>query len=419
MIAVNALAAAAQVPMVTVRVCRFGGQTPEVTNKAADAILARCSDVMKQAGCPIVFLRDGDVTSFDNETGIIENAMDYTFYNNTYSGFNVRIFNSIQSCVNQHSGTDIAGCSDKPSARKDMAINVQAYAHLNHLLWIHEYGHNKNLSDIVFDDSKIMNLKLTATNTGLRGGECALFTVVPGQNHHCIVPAEQEEEKVNVDDEPPGNLPAAERAQEPRKVDVREFVHSIFVHGFPYDQAVRYGREDAYILRSMLSDPKEKPYLPNIVTTLCLTGDPEAAQPLLEFFQKGEGKLSTQEFNAKRDVLIHLGVLINMTKNERSLDFLLNQVSDAGTWDQRVAWLAPFNAQRDKQAFQDRYLASAAIKGLGISGMPRAISELHKIRQNAATEDISRTVDQAIHLHEQIQNAENIKVFFMTKSNDI
>ena len=59
-----------------------------------------------------------------------------------------------------------------------------------------------------------------------------------------------------------------------------------------------------------------------------------------------------------------MGVLVNRIKDENSLEFLSGQLSDTGAWNHRVEWHAPFNIAPDKQEFQDKYLADAAIKGM-------------------------------------------------------
>ena len=133
-------------------------------------------------------------------------------------------------------------------------------------------------------------------------------------------------------------------------MDVREFVQQIFPHDIPYKDASKYQGRDILVLADMLSKSEEDVNWPNIVTTMCYIGTPNAVKPLTDFFSTGEGRLTDDAYVAKDHILVHLGDLTNKSKSPQALDFLMKSVTDTGAWTRRdLNWTSPFDDNREAQ----------------------------------------------------------------------
>ena len=162
-----------------------------------------------------------------------------------------------------------------------------------------------------------------------------------------------------------------------QETNIRDFVHTIFVEGIPYDAANAYTSEVVPTLLQMLQDEDEAPYWSNIAVTLCIIGDESAVGPLISFIEAdGEAELSDSRYQATSSAVMALGYLINKSGNQRALDYLLGSV-DPDAWMQRgVRWRARVQASPEARNVD---LSSMAILGLALSGRPEAASALDRV----------------------------------------
>lgn len=185
--------------------------------------------------------------------------------------------------------------------------------------------------------------------------------------------------------------------------DVREFVHQIYIHGVPYEEASKFGSDAVPVLLSMLEDPKEDPYWANIAITLAIIGDDRAVEPLRNFIQEGSGELSMPRFNAKTSAIMALGYLVNKSENRETLDYLIKSL-DPKVWDERgVRWTSPIKMETDDR---NVVMTSNAILGLGLSGQPQAAEALQALQQPGRTDEekefrekVAPVVEEALKAH--------------------
>jgi hypothetical protein len=170
-------------------------------------------------------------------------------------------------------------------------------------------------------------------------------------------------------------------------VEIRAFVHQTFIHGVPYEEASRYDSRAVPVLLGMLNDRKEEVYWTNIAATLGIIGDERAFVPLTEFLSSGEGKLSHSEYIAKSSVPMALGYLVNRSRYEKGLQYLIESLEPA-VWEPRaVKWVSPYHEASEDRDVQ---LSIMAILGLALSGQPSAREALIRLQQPAATETAKR-----------------------------
>jgi len=195
---------------------------------------------------------------------------------------------------------------------------------------------------------------------------------------------------------------AADRAS-----TVQEFVQRTYIHGVPYEEALRFGRENIPILLDMLKDRKEELSWSNIVVTLCIIGDDTVAKPVVEFIDKGPaGNIPDGYYAAKSNAVMALGYLINKTGNKEALTYLKQSVDPKAWPDRKVEWKAEFQATDDERNAQ---LSTMAVLGLALSGHPEAGEALRKLQrqpetptQKAFAAAVTNTLAEALKDHEKI-----------------
>jgi HEAT repeat protein len=159
--------------------------------------------------------------------------------------------------------------------------------------------------------------------------------------------------------------------------DIRAFVHQFFVHGIPYEEAMRYGAHVVPTLLDMLADPREAHAWPNIVLVLGMLGDERAVSPLIALIEQHPGgEIDAFQYDAKRHAILGLGYLVNKNGNQQALAYLRDG-ADPSSWVARgIAWTSP---ERETAAERDRDLSRMAIIGLGLSGHPSAAETLRAL----------------------------------------
>lgn len=166
-------------------------------------------------------------------------------------------------------------------------------------------------------------------------------------------------------------------AQEP---DIVVFVHQTYFEGIPYDDVSRFDPATAVpILLTLLRDSKEEDYWTNIVVALGMLGDARAIDPLIDFLEQDHGgRLSAPQYLAKSAVVMAIGYIIQKSRNEKALAFLIDGTAPQ-SWTRRgLHWSSPYHWS---EAERNRQLSTMSILGLGLSGHPDAAQHLRSLKQ--------------------------------------
>jgi hypothetical protein len=132
----------------------------------------------------------------------------------------------------------------------------------------------------------------------------------------------------------------------------------------------------------MLADAAEQEHWTNIVGVLGIIGDERAVDPLIAFATaRPDGSLSGAQYAAKSSVPLALGYLVNRTRNERALSYLIESL-DPSVWAARgVAWTSPYHRTDVERNLQ---LTTAAILGLAVTGQPEAARALRAVQADTS-----------------------------------
>ena len=164
--------------------------------------------------------------------------------------------------------------------------------------------------------------------------------------------------------------------------DIRDFVRQIFVHGVPFEEAVKFDSSNVPTLIEMLRDPKEKPYWANIVVVLGMIGGEQAIDPLIAFIEDDSTEMTRDTYAAKTSAIMSLGYVLNKTGSQRVLDYLVKGLQP-GKWTERNAEaIAPFQSNLAERNVD---FGKYAILGLALSGRPEAASALQSLQRPAAS----------------------------------
>jgi len=159
-------------------------------------------------------------------------------------------------------------------------------------------------------------------------------------------------------------------------VDVREFVQRTYIHGVPYEEALRFGSDDGAVLARMLRDPAQEKHWANIAVTMCIIGDADCVDAVLDFIQDDDPPLvSTACYRAKTGAIMALGYAVHRSQDRRCFDFL-EQGCSPSFWAENAAW---HEAGGSRGAQRDRELSTMAILGLGLAGTPLSRAALEKL----------------------------------------
>lgn len=209
-------------------------------------------------------------------------------------------------------------------------------------------------------------------------------------------------------------VPVLLLAQVPASVGARDFVRRQYVHGVPYEGALRLPPNSQGILFELLNTPQEQPWWANAAQTLGAIGDQRAAGVLVDFVRKGEGKIDPDAYNAKTTAIFSLGWWLNRHPDPAILDFLRAGLTP-GTWNDRVTWQSPYTEDRSER--NDR-LAFASMRALGISGRPEAAAALKAVQQQdvgAFSSRLQKTaqsvLDDAIRVSDEVRSRGSLRSY--------
>ena len=207
-------------------------------------------------------------------------------------------------------------------------------------------------------------------------------------------------------------LPTTTAAQE---MDIRDFVHQIYIEGMPYEAANAYDSTAVPTLMEMLADSTEAPYWANIAVVLCIIGDPIYVDPLIDFIKADQGTLTDEIYRAKSSAIMALGYLINKTGDENALNYLIESI-DPGVWAQReVQYVGPYEASTEAR---DLNLSTMAMLGLALSGRPEAMEALSRVTvpEGAVDDPLAGVAAAAREAHQQIA-ADGLVEYYRNQDN--
>jgi len=207
-------------------------------------------------------------------------------------------------------------------------------------------------------------------------------------------------------------LPTTTAAQE---MDIRDFVHQIYIEGMPYEAANAYDSTAVPTLMAMLAASTESPYWANIAVVLCIIGDPIYVDPLIDFIKADQGTLTDEIYRAKSSAIMALGYLINKTGDENALNYLIESI-DPGVWAQReVQYVGPYEASTEAR---DLNLSTMAMLGLALSGRPEALEALSRVTvpEGAVDDPLAGVAAAAREAHQQIA-ADGLVEYYRNQDN--
>ena len=353
-------------------IARFAGPgmpSVNLTERDADEILAEMSDVLRtfddvdDMDCNVAFCRDGTIEEYAIDDGIIDNESELLAVAAVPQ--DIKVARGIFFCASRfHS---FAGCRVGDSfivVGPGLAVSSD-----DGINWAHEYGHVRGLGHRD-DPHAVMVEGTTIISRRVNSRECTAYRSGPSSA------------AVGVSLPGPASAAAAKNVSAPL-ADIKDFVRQFFIHGVPYEAAMRYGSDVVPTLLGMLADPREEQAWPNIMIVLGMLGDERAVIPLISLIEQNPGgELDYFQYDAKTNAIFGLGYLVNKSGNQRALSYLKDGL-DPSAWVERgITWTSP---EHETAAERNRRLSGVAIIGLGLSGDPAAEEALRELLTPAPT----------------------------------
>lgn len=190
-----------------------------------------------------------------------------------------------------------------------------------------------------------------------------------------------------------------------QEVPIVEFVGRAFAHGVPYEEALKYQSASTQRqLIAMLEAEEQRRVWVNAATVLGMIGDAGAAQALIAFASRGDGPLDPTRYSAKTAAIFALGYILNRVGDPAALAFLQAGLQPEN-WSSRVRWTSPFSPTPQRRNVQ---LSLAAVRALGVSGMPEAEQMLRNAPERvvgdpAVRSALSATVQDALKANQDVR----------------
>jgi len=359
-------------------VSRHGSTTLDGTRAdqvfADGSAVARQSDGIGDVSCGIDLRRDGNVTTFDIGSGIINSQADFQAVLGL-PGY-VKVVNQINWCGGFAPG--IIGCAPVPG---NSMVVVPFGPAQEGILWLHEFCHTKGRSHRN-DENAVMFPSIGDNRRQLNTAECDALEVVAAMTAS-----------------PPSAT--GELMAQTELPDIADFVRQTYFHGVPFEIAARYEPAVVPQLLEMLSNSSDEPYWSNVVTVLGAVGDESVVDPLVSFIAEGDTTLSADVYNAKTAAILTLGYLANRTGSQRALDYLIGGLQPTSWSARALSWTSPF---QDSQG-RNLQLSQMNIIALALSGREPAREALQNLRATSTRgvePQVDSLLDEAIEAHATI-----------------
>ncbi len=360
----------------------FRYQTAALDDARAGQILERgqllltTNDGSYDVSCPLMppLALSGHVQPFTFTDGNIDTSAELASILNRPGG-GAYVVNEINYCGGPPSpGFTILGCA---SGGTPIVVVRRSSLQVEGILWTHEYGHVKGLGHRD-EAGNVMHSVIDTDHTMVRDFQCRNY------QQPALAGGQQ------------GPQPAGQQDQ---PVPILEFIRRQFIHGVPYDEAARYTSADVPLLLTQLERPAEGVYLPTVVGTLGVIGDPRAVQPLIAFVERGTGRISDELYGAKKAALLALGHITNKSPSPQAVDYLTRGL-DPAHWNSVLRWQLPYDAPAGTRNWQ---MVKASAWGLGVSGKPEGARPLQSALERFRAERAASPPD----LPDLIQDAMN------------
>lgn len=166
--------------------------------------------------------------------------------------------------------------------------------------------------------------------------------------------------------------------------DVSEFVRDPSSYPRSYRELSRsYDASVVPQLAQMLRSKAEEAHWVRIAGLLGAVGDERAVEALIMFIEEPPegGQLTSERHNAYSQALMSLGLLVNRTRSEMALSYLIESLTPS-VWSRRN--YAAITQSIGSYSHYDQVLSRYAIQGLAMSGHPRAGEALRSLQQSPA-----------------------------------
>ena len=177
-------------------------------------------------------------------------------------------------------------------------------------------------------------------------------------------------------------------AQQMTQLDVREYIRGQAFHGDSYEElSTLYDSTVVPALIEALNSGAEEENWARAAYLLGIVGDKRAGGALIAFIEKGDAPfISPRAHNrARKAAMQSLGYLINRTRSERALHYLIEGLTPS-IWRKRdVRGVVPYAASYEEY---DLLLSTYALFGLALSGHPRAGEALTALQQSPTPEQL-------------------------------
>lgn len=322
-----------------------------LSDAAATQVLQKASSILRQNSCGLALSLSGSVSALNVKHSTIFSPNDYDDVC-TQPGY-VHVVDGINWCDGATT-PNILGCSSNPGTcmvvvRYNPSVSDDPQQVDEAILWLHEYGHTRNLKHRN-DSNAVMNPTIDSSHLNVSASECSAYLGVTSA--------------------------ASSQSAQPAAASVEDFVHRVYIHGVPFEQAKRYkSKADVKTLTAILQDHSQERYWANAVSTLGIIGTPEASEQLVSFVSRGEGNLSPAAFRAKTSAVVAMGYVLGQSGRQSVLNYLVKS-ADPKSWA-NVSWSIPSSSDTGER---DLTLAKGAVAALGVSGDPKAQTALRDLQ---------------------------------------
>ena len=322
-----------------------------ITRAEADQVLREATGILQTVDgdddvqTMVELRRIGELTSFENESGFIQDEA--MLWEVLGLPGDIHVVPYIGWCGAAKPG--INGCA--PIGGGDMAVIRPADRALEPILWAHEFGHNQGLYHRN-DPNAVMNLALAENARRVDDYE----------SEHFLAPAE--DASSGVGDES-GELSAS--------VSVQEFVSQHYFDGLPFDKASAYSEADLPQLEALLADSSKSEYWANVAGAIGVIGGERASDKLIGFIQSNaeRSSVNVNTYRAGLDAVLSLGYAAN-DGDQKALNYLS---SAARALETAPAARASASSGRTLK-LSERIVGQVAVQGLALSGRAEALNVL-------------------------------------------